>query len=214
MNSGGFVKGDNNISPDGRRDRWQAHRLARRAEIVAAAVRAIHRGGAGIAMQDIAAEAKVSKPVLYRHFTDQADLYHAIGKQAAEWLIDWLTRHLKPGDEPPVIIAGVVDAYLRAIEAEPELYRFVIRYAFADQSDTVDGYREIVVQHVEQVLRDRLAAIGADTSACPAWARGLVGMVQNTGEWWLDHPGEVTRPQLTRQLTALIWGGVSAALRE
>ncbi|ADD42691.1 TetR/AcrR family transcriptional regulator [Stackebrandtia nassauensis] len=211
MADGGFVKTGDMDSVDGRKGRWQAHRQARRLELVQAAVRAIHRNGPHINMNDVAAAAKVTKPVLYRHFADQRELYHAVGQYAAEWLVAWLAQHLEPETEPTEVIATVIDAYLGAVETEPVLYRFVIRYAFADEANAVDGYRDIVVRHVDEMLRARLKAAGMDDSACHAWAQGIVGMVQSVGEWWLDRPDAATRPQLTQQLTALIWGGLSQA---
>jgi hypothetical protein len=44
-------------------------------------------------------------------------------------------------------------------------------------------------------------------------AHGIVGLVQGAVEWWLDHPGEMTRPQLTDHLTTLIWHGIDGVLR-
>ncbi|MGH8791103.1 MAG: TetR/AcrR family transcriptional regulator, partial [Stackebrandtia sp.] len=188
-------------------------RKARRAEIVEAAVRAIHRHGPAVSMNDVAAEAEVSKPVLYRHFADQADLYHEVGRWAARWLVRWLAQHLEPGDEPREVVAAVVDAYLGAIETEPRLYRFVVRYAFADSTspDSVDGYRAVVAEHVARVLRARLDDDHA--AAAQAWAHGLAGLVQSVGDWWLDNPEAATRAQLADQLTSLIWAGVAGSLR-
>lgn len=165
-------------------------------------------------MNDVAAAAKVSKPVLYRHFADRRALYHAVGEYAADWLVAWLAQHLDPGAEPPEVIATVVDAYLGAVETEPVLYRFVIRHAFADdaEGDSVQGYRDIVVRHVDAMLRAKLAEVGLDDAACHTWAQGMVGMVQSVGEWWLDNPAAATRAELTGQLTTLLWGGLERVL--
>ena len=201
MSEGGFVK------TDARSGRWEAHRQARRVELIQAAVRAIHRKGPRINMNDVAASAKVSKPVLYRHFADQRELYHAVGSYCAEWLVAWLAQHLEPDAEPADMIAAVVDAYLGTVETQPQLYRFCIRHAFADETtpDAVDGYRSIVVRHVEAVLR---AKLGSDRPTL-AWSHGLVGLAQSIGEWWLDNPDAATRRQLTQQVTELIWSGLS-----
>ena len=59
------------VKGDGRTTRWDAHRDQRRAELVQAAVRAIDQHGPDVTIADIAAEAGVSKPVLYRYFTDK-----------------------------------------------------------------------------------------------------------------------------------------------
>lgn len=79
-------------SSDRRRERWREHRQARRAELVEAAVRAIGRKGHDVGMDDIAAEAGISKPVLYRHFSDKSELYLAVG----EWGTQLLMQRLKP----------------------------------------------------------------------------------------------------------------------
>jgi hypothetical protein len=38
------------------------------------------------------------------------------------------------------------------------------------------------------------------------WAHAIAGMVQATGDWWLDHP-DVARDVVVDELTALLWQG-------
>ena len=77
-----------NVKDDGRSSRWDSHRETRRAELVAAAVRAVDSGGTEVSIADIAAEAGVSKPVLYRYFADKAELHGAVGMWAARQILD------------------------------------------------------------------------------------------------------------------------------
>ena len=58
-------------------------RRKRRAQMVQAAMDAVRRHGAGVSVAEIAAAAGITKPVLYRHFTDRADLQRAVGEQPA-----------------------------------------------------------------------------------------------------------------------------------
>ena len=53
---------------DGRASRWEEHRRQRRVELVDHTVRAIRQHGAGVGLDDIAAQAGTSKTVIYRHF--------------------------------------------------------------------------------------------------------------------------------------------------
>jgi AcrR family transcriptional regulator len=49
-------------------------REQRRAELLEAALRVIRRGEGRVAMEDIAVEAGISRPILYRHFGDATGL--------------------------------------------------------------------------------------------------------------------------------------------
>src|SRR5881227_296891 len=77
-------------SGDARRDRWRKHRIARRAEFIEAALKALDEHGPDLGMEDVAAAAGVTKPVLYRHFDDKADLYDALGQRGTEILFERL----------------------------------------------------------------------------------------------------------------------------
>src|SRR5689334_2703808 len=85
-------------APDGRRDRWEDHRTQRRAELVAAAVTAVTRYGSDVDMEQVAAVAGVSKPVLYRYFADKAQLWTAVGEEVARVVIEAVTPRLATVD--------------------------------------------------------------------------------------------------------------------
>ena len=117
-----------------RRQRWAEHRQQRRQHMVEAAVHAIRRRGPAVTMDDIAAEAGVAKPILYRVFRDKAELYRAVGSRVAEeLLIPALVAELARDRHPREHAAAMIDKYLRLIEAEPELYRFVVHPALDDR---------------------------------------------------------------------------------
>src|SRR3954452_21557267 len=85
---------DNGEAGDGRSTRWDDHREARRAELVAAARAAIDPHGPGASIAEIATSAGVSKPVLYRYFADKDDLYRAVGQWGAEQVMGVLVPTL------------------------------------------------------------------------------------------------------------------------
>ena len=68
---------------DGRASRWTEHRRARREELVEAAVEAVRRVGAELAVDDVARSAGVSKTVIYRYFSDKDELIDAIRSRIA-----------------------------------------------------------------------------------------------------------------------------------
>jgi AcrR family transcriptional regulator len=56
----------------------------RRRELLEAADRVVLRDGPGASMNAIAAEAGITKPILYRHFGDKGGLYAALAKRRAD----------------------------------------------------------------------------------------------------------------------------------
>lgn len=183
--------------------------------MVAAAVAAIKRSGPAVTMDEIAAAAGVAKPILYRVFRDKAELYRAVGSSVAEqFLIPALVAELSRPREPREYVAAMVDTYLALIESEPQLYRFVVHPSFDERpvdADLVGTYKEVIARHLGGVLSEALPAERRDAGVADTWARALVGMVHEAGDWWIEHR-LATRAELTERLTALIWGGISRAL--
>ena len=72
---------------DRRDSRWDEHRRDRREQLVEATLAAVGKHGAGVGMEEIAAEAGTSKTVVYRHFTDRTELYVAVCTRVASQLL-------------------------------------------------------------------------------------------------------------------------------
>jgi AcrR family transcriptional regulator len=198
----------------GRRERWQAHRAARRVELVDAAMAAIRAHGAGVGMDDIAAQAGISKPILYRHFADRADLWLAIGQRVTDELLSAVASELTVERPPRETIATAIDTYLAIIEQDTEIYRFLVRGAFADRglsSDLVHAHMALMASEVARVMGDRLRQAGVDPGGAEPWAHGIVGMVQAAADWWIDRRS-MSRPALVAYLTAIISAGVEGLL--
>lgn len=198
---------------DGRRLRWQAHREERRKALIDAAVRAVRRHGAGAGMDQIAAEAGTSKPVVYRYFTDKADLYLAVGQRVAQGLVDQITTAIDGQQDGRAMLAAGVDAYLQMIEQEPELYRFVVHHTLLDrpvENDPVTDYSSLLGSYISRRLGDLMREVGLDSGAAEPWGFGLVGLVRSAGEWWLERQS-MSRQALADYLTSLVWSGFAGA---
>ena len=107
-------------------------------ELIEAAVEAIREHGAGVSVAAIAAAAGVTKPVLYRHFADRADLQRAVSERGAQMLLHRLVPELINQREPAERIHAIVDAFLAGAEDEPELWRFVVHNPGGDRDASAD----------------------------------------------------------------------------
>ena len=209
---------------DGRHTRWEEHRRARRAELVEATMRAIRRHGAGVGMDQIAAQAGTSKTVVYRHFTDRTGLYRAVVAAVDDLILRDLGSALTTADpaadgdaggDPRALVAAAVDSYLTLVERDPEVYRFVVTRPLLDApvaDDPVEGMTSRIAAQVTEVLASRLRREGRDERAAATWAHSLIGLVRAAADHWLAQPDRVPREVLARQVTDLAWGGLAGAL--
>ena len=109
--------------------RQRGDRDERRAELLDAAERAIRRVGPKASMDEIAAEAGITKPILYSHFGDKAGLIRALAGRVAGQLNRTVSQALTRSGEPREVVASTIEAFCTFIEKEPELYRFLVQTA-------------------------------------------------------------------------------------
>jgi AcrR family transcriptional regulator len=200
-------------SRDRRNSRWDEHRRARREQLVDAAVAAVGRHGAGVGMEEIAAAAGTSKTVVYRHFADRGELHLAVCHRVAGQLLPKLREAIGSSAEPRAMVAGAIETYLAFLEADPELYRFVVHGADRPvDGDPIDSLGRLVADQAAALVRDTLRQAGRDEAAGAPWGHGLVGMVRAAADWWLSAGSPMLRSELAAHLTELAWAGLSGVV--
>ena len=179
----------------------------RRALIVEAAGRLFGEHGYDAArLDDIAAAAGVTKPILYRHFETKEALYLAL-----------LARHR---DDLPTFTAampasGTAEERLRAVlEAwvgYVETHAYAWRMLFRDRGGgpTVQAFREDVQARARSVLAEAIRAL----SARPVPERELEPLAElmrmgmaSTVLWWMDRP-DVPREAVVDAMVR-VWAGL------
>lgn len=172
-------------------------------------------------MDDIAAMAGTSKTVFYRHFTDRSGLYAAVSHRVDENIMRDVTSAAGHGHEAHhggrAVIAAAIDAYLRLVEEEPEIYRFVVAAPLLERGAAGDPSAPVSAHIAEQISVLLDATLGVDTIdpvRSRVWAHGVVGMVRAAADDWLTRGGadsDVDRAHLADLLTELAWSGLSGA---
>lgn len=186
-----------------------ARRAERREELLDAAIGTIREDGPSVSMDALAAAGGVTKPIIYRHFGDRAGLIHAVAHRFAEDLLTEIRSALGRQTDPRSVLADTVDAYLRFVEREPNVYRFVQQQAPANEAVDLTAFVRQIAADVAVVLGERLRQAGLDSGAAEPWAHALVGMVHLSGDWWLDHR-TMSRERLVEYLLGLAWDGLSS----
>jgi AcrR family transcriptional regulator len=188
----------------------------RRAELLEAADRVVLREGPGASMNAIAAEAGITKPILYRHFGDKSGLYRALAVRHTDALLASLRAALDAPADRRRRVENTLETYLSAIEARPQVYRFLMHPAEDGGAGGFDVGRHTAPllrrlgEELATVIEERLDLGPEGTAQARAWGHGIVGMMHAAGDWWLrERP--FPRAQLVGHLTDLLWGLLASA---
>jgi AcrR family transcriptional regulator len=189
----------------------------RRRELLEAADRVVLRDGPGASMNAIAAEAGITKPILYRHFGDKGGLYAALAMRHTDALLASLRAALDAPAERRERVEATLDTYLAAIEARPQVYRFLMHPsegASAESGFDIGRHSAPLLrrmgEELAEVIEERVDLGPGSQQLARVWGHGIVGMMHAAGDWWLgDRPCE--RAELVRGLADLLWGRLAAA---
>lgn len=184
----------------------------RRTELLEAADRVVQRVGPDASMNVIAAEAGITKPILYRHFGDKGGLYRALAAFYTETLLERLRAALLTRGGLAARTRATVDAYLAAIEERPQVYRFLMHRAAVEEPGVrgeVEGFVRRFGDELAIGIQHEPSLSDIDPVRATIWAQGIAGMVQSTGDWWLDHP-EVVRETVADELSELLLAGFAS----
>jgi AcrR family transcriptional regulator len=196
---------------DRRASRWDDHRESRRAELVEAAVAAIDEHGASASIAEIAAAAGVSKPVLYRYFSDKDDLYRSVGHWGAHEVVDAIVPTLRGRGPLRERVERACTQYLTLISRHPHVFFLLVDHP-NNQDPFADG-KEMVAAAFARTLNDGLSELGVDASGAEPWAYGVLGLGLSTGEWWLRRR-TMSKAAVSRHLSSFIWNAFEGIARE
>lgn len=167
-------------------------------------------------MDAVAAEAGVTKPVLYRYFSDKAALVQALGERGTELLFTRLLPALNSEGPALARTREAIGAYFAVIDENPNLYWLLARRSAGETADGVDPVqhdKEFIAAQLTAVIGDYLRVFGLDSGAAEPWAFGVTGLVQSTGEWWLQRRS-MSRVHVVEYVTQLVWAALSGVVRE
>jgi AcrR family transcriptional regulator len=180
-------------------------RMARRLELLEAAIEVIRREGPTASMDEIAAQAGITKPIVYRYFGDRSGVYQAVAEQYCADLTSRFQTAVSTSRDLRANVVTAIDAYLAFVQDDPQVHQFLLHPQHATLPAVTFGYH--VGESIADLLRQRLEAADRDTAPGGPWGHAIAGMVQAASTWWLVHP-EVPRAQLVEHLSTLLWDGL------
>lgn len=160
-------------------------------------------------IEEIAARAAVSKPVVYDHFGGKEGLYAVVVDRETTRLLQMITSRIGPELGAEEQVYGAAMAFLDYIEAEPDGFRVLTRDSpTAFGGGSLAGLLADVATKAEQILSRFIARTGRDVDAAALYAHALVGMVVHVGGWWAETRSP-DKHVVGAHLTALAYHGLS-----
>ncbi|MEO7447677.1 MAG: TetR/AcrR family transcriptional regulator [Humibacillus sp.] len=167
------------------------------------------KGFEATTVEEIAAKANVSKPVVYEHFGGKEGLYAVIVDREIQRLLGGINAALDEGEGARVLLEHATLALLDYIEADPDGFRILVRDSPPGQS--TGSFASVlgdVASQVEHLLAAAFKQRDLDPKSAPIHAQMLVGMVALTGQWWLEQR-KFKKDQVAAHLVNLAWNGLS-----
>ena len=183
----------------------------RRRQLLDVALDAFAAGGFhGTSMDDVAAAAGVTKPVLYQHFGSKRALYIELLEDVGTQMMDVIAKAAAEAAGPHQQVEAGFRAYFRFVELREPAFRLL----FGGGSKRDEGFADLV-RLVEGAIAELIASF--ITARLPpeqtlTLAHGIVGMAESTCRHWLRQRAEgettATADQLADQLAELAWAGL------
>jgi len=158
----------------------------RQAQILRAAAAAFARGGfAATSMDDVAAEAGITRLIVYRHFDSKEDLYRSVLTKVTDRLAEEWEAGLAASDRRGFVFTTL----LTVAREQPDGFRLLFEHA-AREPQFAGFAQEMRATQVE--LADQLIGGSMPDPEVRAWAtRTIVGYLVDSVLAWL----EVGRPE-------------------
>ena len=179
-------------------------RPERRASIVSAAARAFARTGfAATSMDDVAAEAGVTKMIIYQHFASKHDLYRAVLEQAG--------RRLGEAAGPDAVGFGGLQALVTVARQAPE--EFLLLFRHAAREPEFAQYAAELDEHMVGLSEGAMAASGADPVVARWMGRVAVRVAIESVIAWLEVGDPDRDAEFLERLRRMLHAALTAAGR-
>ncbi len=181
------------------------------------------KGFEAVSVEEIAAKADVSKPVVYEHFGGKEGLYAVVVDREMTYLLVSIAEALGMEDgrdvatmNARVLLERAGMALFDYIDRYPDGFRILVRDTPAISDPEVAGHHVggtfagllvDVAAKVDDLLARQFRVHKINPKWAPLYSQMLVGMVAQTGQWWLD----VRKPkkeEVVAHLVNLAWNGL------
>ena len=168
------------------------------------------KGFAAVSVEEIAAAAKVSKPIVYEHFGGKEGLYAVTVDREMQAPTETLTNALDyPEEHSRQVVENAAMALLTYIEENPDGFQVLVRDSpTTDPSGSFSSLLGDISIRVEELLVASFKKHKIPAKGVPYYAQMLVGMTVFTGQYWSTHR-KLSKEQMAAYIVNMAWNGIS-----
>jgi AcrR family transcriptional regulator len=181
---------------------------ARRAQLIDVG-RAVFakRGFEAASVEEIADQARVSKPIVYEHFHGKEGLYAVVVDREMDYVVRRIAEAIASGS-PRERIERAALAFLTYVKDHPDGFAVLAHNAPVESArGGMSSLLNDVAERVGDVFSATFKHAGYDPKNAPIYAHALIGMVTYVGQWWT----EARKPdveEVAKHIAALAWMGL------
>ncbi len=164
-------------------------------------------------MDEIAAGAEVSKPVVYAYFGSKEQLYLAYIERTGRQLLDRLERSGRPEDPPLERLRARITEFLEFVDEHRDGWRVLFAEAASNRplaEEVADLRRRIAAAVCRMIEEASAAGFEMAPHASDGIAHAIVGAGESLANWWLEQPS-VPREMVVDWYVSLVQAAVAAA---
>jgi AcrR family transcriptional regulator len=168
------------------------------------------RGYEATSIEEVAARADVSKPVVYEHFGGKDGLYAGVVDREMRLLLERFETALSSGGSPRRLLERAALVLLDYIEEDTDGFRVLTRDSpVTSARGTVSSLLGEVAHQVEHILGRQFTDREYDPRLAALYSQALVGMVAFVGQWWLATRSPA-KDEVAAHLVNLAYNGLAA----
>ncbi|MDG2111985.1 MAG: TetR/AcrR family transcriptional regulator [Actinomycetota bacterium] len=165
----------------------------------------------GASMNDVAAQAGVTKPVLYQHFPSKRELYLELIDGVSSQLAEGVTVAAAGATDGRSQAEAALTAYFRFVEENQRAFRLLFGRGAPREEEFGSGSRLVedrMAATISGLLDDRM-----DSETREVYARAIVGMSEGVCRHWVSQGSRNSADSLAKQVADLLISGLSGLYR-
>jgi AcrR family transcriptional regulator len=185
-------------------------RPARRRQLLGAAREVfVAQGYHAAAMDEIAEQAGVSKPVLYQHFPGKLDLYLALLDESVAELVGAVSEALASTADNAERVSATIRAFFDYVSGAGGAFRLVFESDLSNEPAVRARLDRAMYECAEMVSEFIRADAGVSDDEADLLGMALVGMAQVSSRFWLATERAIAKDTAEELLARLAWRGIS-----